>query len=151
MRILIILLFCFAPICSAQATDSIPGEWVTPSGDSLLHVAPGGVITLLATRGEAPLDLENPDKSLRSRSIEGIVIGEGFAPITNSDSEWHGGSIYDPASGNTYRARLKLLDANHLEVHGFVGLPAFGRTEVWTRRSEFTRQIDAMMAKGGAR
>jgi uncharacterized protein (DUF2147 family) len=47
---------------------------------------------------------------------------------------FEGSEILDPFSGNTYRVKLKLIDAGKkLEVRGFIGISLFGRTQVWER------------------
>lgn len=64
----------------------------------------------------------------------------GMAIIRNvkqdgSDKEiWTGGEILDPNNGKGYKVRLKTLDGGKkLEVHGYVGIPMFGRTQTWLR------------------
>lgn len=49
-------------------------------------------------------------------------------------NEWQGGTILDPESGKVYKAKVKLTENNQvLEVHGYIGIPAFGRTQRWQR------------------
>ncbi|NOT14363.1 MAG: DUF2147 domain-containing protein [Methylotenera sp.] len=50
---------------------------------------------------------------------------------------YEGSEILDPFSGNTYRVKLKPIDAGKkLEVRGFVGISLFGRTQIWERENE---------------
>lgn len=50
---------------------------------------------------------------------------------------WSGGEILDPESGKTYRAQMKLADGGRkLVVRGYIGLPLFGRSQTWIRRTE---------------
>lgn len=81
--------------------------------------------------GEIRLDINNPDPANRDRRIVGLEILRGFE--YRDDGSFTGGRIYDPESGRTYRARMTLRDENTLEVRGFVGIAAFGRTETWHR------------------
>ena len=46
---------------------------------------------------------------------------------------WTSGSIYDPATGNTYTCHLALDGDDRLRLRGFVGIPLLGRTTTWTR------------------
>lgn len=136
---------------SPAASPTVAGEWVTPGGDSLIRIEGTNTLsfTLLAVRGgESLTDRENPDPELRQRTLSGLQLGAGFERAGN---EWSGGKLYDPGTGNTYNARIRRLGPNRVEVRGYVGLPAFGRTEVWTRKSLFTDQIRAMLAAGGER
>ena len=78
-------------------------------------------------------------------AVEGTWLsGDGDGWILNlfsgfeyaGDGRWKGGTIYDPNSGKTYRCVVTLVDANTLEVRGYVGVPLLGRTETWTRRKD---------------
>lgn len=78
-------------------------------------------------------DRYNPDESLRQRPVIGLDIVHGLTPTSGSEKAWKGGSIYDPGSGNTYRASLRLVAANRIELRGYVGIPLIGRTTTWLR------------------
>ena len=80
--------------------------------------------------GEIKVDSENPDPSLRSRPIVGLVIMEGFT--YGGERNWLKGFIYDPENGKTYKCKMRLTDDGLLKVRGFVGVSLLGRTEVWT-------------------
>ncbi len=76
-------------------------------------------------------DRLNPDPALQTRMVEGLVILHGLAP--RLDGTWVDGSIYDPASGNTYRCQLAPDGDDRLLLRGYVGIPLLGRTTTWTR------------------
>lgn len=125
----------------------IAGHWVPPGGDAVVEVietAPGETVRLVLTRTLDPelRDIENPDKALRDRPLAGIELGRGFE---RSGNTWKGGEIYDPGSGNTYRAQIELIDANHLQLRGYIGAPIFGRNEVWMRRDLFRSRMARML------
>ena len=51
-------------------------------------------------------------------------------------NQWSGGEILDPENGKTYRATMKLIDGGQrLVVRGYIGLPLFGRSQTWLRRT----------------
>jgi uncharacterized protein (DUF2147 family) len=83
--------------------------------------------------GGPKLDINNPDESLRDRPILGLELMHAFR---FDDGKWKDGRIYDPKSGKTYRAEMKLTnDGEGLALRGFVKI-AFvkvGRTTNWTR------------------
>ena len=81
--------------------------------------------------GTPRLDRNNPDPALRKTPIIGLVIMRGF--ISAGGGMWSGGTVYDPKSGKTYRGKMTLVSPNRLRLRGFVGIPLFGRTAVWTR------------------
>ncbi|MBR7800897.1 DUF2147 domain-containing protein [Undibacterium fentianense] len=54
--------------------------------------------------------------------------------IKKDGDEYSGGKILDPANGKLYSSKLKLIENNKkLEVRGYIGMPMFGRTQVWQR------------------
>ena len=94
----------------------------------------GRIIALdepLDADGKEKTDGNNPDPGLRSRPIIGMDLIAGFS--RKSDREWEGGTIYDPRDGKTYKCKMNVQDDGTLEVRGYVGLPLFGKTVVWTR------------------
>ncbi|MDP6689178.1 MAG: DUF2147 domain-containing protein, partial [Alphaproteobacteria bacterium] len=46
---------------------------------------------------------------------------------------WNDGTIYNPEDGEIYSCTMTLVDGRTLKVRGDVGLPLFGKTQVWTR------------------
>jgi uncharacterized protein (DUF2147 family) len=76
-------------------------------------------------------DRHNPESALRQRKVTGLEILRGLKP--RPDGTWVGGSIYDPATGNTYTCHLALDGDDRLHVRGYVGIPLLGRTTTWTR------------------
>ncbi len=81
--------------------------------------------------GKPRLDLENPGPSLRNRPLLGLQIMDGFVYVGNGI--WEHGRIYDPVSGKTYKARMTLESPHRLLLRGYVGIPLFGKSTVWTR------------------
>ena len=43
------------------------------------------------------------------------------------------GEVLDPESGSVYSCYIKMLDPGKLKLRGYIGAPAFGRTQIWTR------------------
>lgn len=66
-------------------------------------------------------------------------------PVTNMQIMWgvnydadnkdySGGQILDPDSGSIYRVMLTpSTDGQSLKVHGYIGIPLLGRTQMWYR------------------
>ena len=81
--------------------------------------------------GRRKTDRNNPDPVLRSRPLIGLDLIIGFT--REGDDEWAGGTIYDPRNGKTYKCRMSLQEDGSLKVRGYVAIPLFGRTVVWTR------------------
>ena len=69
--------------------------------------------------------------NLRDRPLKGLRIVHDLRP---EGARWGGGKILDPESGKLYDCEARLADDGAvLEVRGFVGIPAFGKTMRWQR------------------
>jgi len=136
MFALIMVAFCVtitATLLGAYTADSAIGTWLVPKGDAKVTIYKCGdkycgKVSWLKTPED--LDVKNPDPEKRKNKILGMNMLWGF---TFKDNEWVGGQIYDPDSGDTYKCKMWLKSDEKLNVRGYVGIPAFGRSEVWTR------------------
>ena len=81
--------------------------------------------------GTPVIDRHNPEPAFRRRPVLGLLIMEGFTEL--SANNWGNGTCYDPKSGNTYRGKIHMAGPGRLELRGYIGIPLFGRTSVWTR------------------
>ena len=118
--------------------DDVLGFWMTEGDKAKIEIYKEGgkyhgkIVWLkepLNEEGKQKLDKENPDKALRNKPILGIRLIKNFV---FDDGQWEDGEIYDPESGKTYSARMKLKNGE-LDVRGYIGAPMFGRSVVWTR------------------
>jgi uncharacterized protein (DUF2147 family) len=127
---------------SAAASASPAGLWrsiddATGQPRSLVRIvehgdAMVGTIEKLLIRPENPLCVRCPGER-KDQPIEGLVIMREVRRGKDA-GVWEGGQILDPKSGNEYSVRLTELDGGRrLKVRGFLGLAAFGRTQVWER------------------
>jgi uncharacterized protein (DUF2147 family) len=70
------------------------------------------------------------------RKGQPIVGMEILRHMRRDGNQWSGGEILDPENGETYRATMKLTDGGQkLVLRGYVGLPLFGRSQTWVRRT----------------
>lgn len=128
------------------ASSGILGIWKTEKDESKVEIFPcgekicGKIIWLknpLYTDsrdgevGTPVIDRKNPDPALHSRPVLGLRILEGFT--AEGGNNWANGTCYDPKSGNTYRGKIHLAAPDRLELRGYIGIPLFGRTAIWTR------------------
>lgn len=67
------------------------------------------------SRGRPLRDVRNENPSLRGRSIMGLPIINGMAPV--GANRWKG-NIYNPEDGNTYSATLTLVSHNKIHLKG---------------------------------
>ncbi len=135
-RYFTLLLTSLALSCTAGAqSNGITGHlWTDPTGSVIRvdHCGPRICMWVVAISPKAPsnFDIHNPDPAKRNRALCGLEIGSGF--VMRSPAEARDGALYDPKSGKTYHGLMK-LNGNKLELRGYVGLPLFGETQIWTR------------------
>ena len=53
--------------------------------------------------------------------------------MKGSGGKWSGGRIMDPENGKDYKCKITLKDDGSLDVRGYIGIPALGRTQTWYR------------------
>jgi uncharacterized protein (DUF2147 family) len=131
-------------VTAGAAASPIEGTWLVQDGEAHIRIERcgsehcGAIVWLrepLDENGKTPTDTENPDPSLRSRTIMGLdILHFGVEP--DEDGIWRSGRIYDPENGKTYRCTLALEGDDALRLRGYVGVPLFGRTTRWTRIAE---------------
>ena len=137
-KIIFSIIALMVPLGAAFAQDVV-GKWKLDDGSAIVEVyqqgdAFNGKIVWLAEPTEADgtpaKDLNNPDKSLRSRQLIGLNMLSG---LKKSGNEYKGGSIYDPGNGKTYNCSMK-LEGNVLKVRGSLDKRGLlGRTMDWFR------------------
>lgn len=69
--------------------------------------------------------------ALKNEPVMGMRILWG---MRQNGSEWTGGHVLDPESGNIYHCTIAVEQSGKvLRLRGYVGLSVFGRTEKWLR------------------
>jgi uncharacterized protein (DUF2147 family) len=127
----------------------IAGLWLVEARDAVIDIQPcgerlcGTVVWLKEPRpnGRVRLDEKNPDAAQRTRPVCGLRLLYDFK--ASDANEWNDGHIYSADEGETYSAKMALLDANTLKVRGFVGISLFGKSQVWTRAAPDTPRCAA--------
>ncbi|MHA8073055.1 DUF2147 domain-containing protein [Aquirufa sp. HETE-40SA] len=127
---------------SSDNPDAIVGVWKTGEGNAMVKIYKNGtkyqgrVVWLKEPidpeTGKAKLDKNNADPAAKSKPVLGLINIWGFVP--KEENVWDEGNIYDPKNGNTYSSTMKLINANSLEVRGYIGVSIIGRTDTWTRQ-----------------
>ncbi len=152
----------FFPLVSvAIEGDDILGSWITEGEDSRVEVEKKGdsyvakVVSLkdpLYKPGEVKgmdnkvrVDLENPDKSLKTRPILGMELMNGFK---FDGKKWTKGKIYDPENGKTYKCNITLADDGKLHVRGYIGVSWAGRTTIWERFEPYREKMLNFLGPG---
>lgn len=133
-----LMLLASVSVVRAQAVqDSIIGAWESDEKDVRMEFFKQGDLykakllwgnKIVESDGQtSKKDVKNPDASLRSRNIIGIVSLTG---LTWDGKQYTGGKIYDPPSGKTYSCKA-WVDGDKLHLRGFMGLSLMGKTVIW--------------------
>jgi uncharacterized protein (DUF2147 family) len=140
--LLLLALLCLPVALLAQTNaDALLGVWKNGEGTGMVQIYKKGdkycgrIVWLKVMNnadGTARTDINNPDEKLHSRPLKGLENLRDF--VAKGDGKWDEGRIYDPKNGNDYACEIKLVDANTLEVRGYIGVSLFGRTDVWKRQ-----------------
>jgi uncharacterized protein (DUF2147 family) len=124
------------------ATDPVFGFWLIESQRSIIEILPCGdsacgkivwMLEPLDEDGQPKTDHLNDDDDLRGRPLCGIEMINKFH--SDDPGTWSDGSIYSPNEGKTYSASMTVRDDDTLKLHGYVLLPLFGKSQIWTRET----------------
>jgi uncharacterized protein (DUF2147 family) len=116
--------FLFAAMHPTK-THPVAGEWATDGNKSKITIAPCGdkfcgTITWL----------KDPGTVAKNAGV-GTRIIKDFKVVDSNTME--NGKILDPRSDKWYSGRLKVGNDGRLEVRGWLGMPALGKSVYWTR------------------
>jgi len=130
-------------VVNEEEGDKLIGIWEPSHGKAKVKVTKVGSkyfgkIVWLKTptyeNGSKKVDKNNPDPKMHSTPILGYKILKDFEYV--GKKTWENGTIYDPENGSTYNCVIKLKDNNTIEVRGYIGVSAIGRTDTWKRLSK---------------
>ncbi|MCC4606514.1 DUF2147 domain-containing protein [Xanthomonas campestris] len=128
----------------AHASDSPVGRWKTiddetgkPKSVVQIEQAANGTLSgkvveiLQSAKGPNPL-CDKCEGERKGKPIKGMTILWGLK--ADGTAVWDGGSVLDPAKGKTYKAKITLTEGGKkLQMRGYVGIEALGRTQTWVR------------------
>lgn len=80
--------------------------------------------------GKPKVDKNNPDKAKQSTPLMNLLVLKHFKK--KSETQYEGGTIYDPKNGKTYDCKMT-LKGDKLDIRGYVKITLIGRTSTWTR------------------
>lgn len=124
---------------SAFAEQTPHGRWITASGNLEVEISGcgnalcGTVTKVLGNRSMSRAGEEM--KAVDTRPAMGMKILQNFVAETIEDNRatrWEG-EIYNRENGKTYTCQMSLSSDGTLVLRPYVGLPIFGKTQVWQR------------------
>jgi uncharacterized protein (DUF2147 family) len=125
----------------ADDGDAIIGLWEPSNGKARVKVEKignkyyGKIVWLKEpidpTTNKPKVDKNNEDVNMRNVPLKGYRMLKDFV-YNAATKEWVDGTIYDPESGSLYSCVIS-KDGEVLNIRGYVGVKALGRTDVWKR------------------
>lgn len=135
LPLLAIALTCAAS-AAAAAPDPVVGHWLSEDGAGKIALAPCssnpallcGSITWVDP-AKSQKDIHNPDKSLRTRPIVGVMVVKDMK--NQGPGKWGGGKVYDPETGKTYDGKVRAISTDKVHLDGCVLMVC--QSQTWTR------------------
>ena len=118
--------------------ETIDGKTKKPSAiirvERVGDVYEGKIVKIYTVTTEKSDDICKECKGeQKDKPILGLTIISGMQCLPYSCED---GMILDPRDGKLYHASMKLVEnGQKLRVHGYVGIPLFGKTVIWNRVS----------------
>jgi uncharacterized protein (DUF2147 family) len=142
LALVAVMLFSMTAFVSQNTDgDRLLGVWEPSNGRARVKVEKigdkyfGRIVWLKEPKdpvsGQPKTDVNNPDESLRKVPLKGYRNLKDF--VYKGGDIWDEGTIYDPLNGNTYSCTIKMTDKNTLDIRGYIGVSALGRTDIWKR------------------
>ena len=138
--LLALVMLCFA-FTSNDEGDRLVGVWQPSNGKAKVKIEKigtkyyGKIVWLKEpndpTTQKPKVDKNNPDEAMRNVPLKGYRMLKDF--VYAGKDQWNEGTIYDPENGSTYSCEINMKDKNTLEIRGYIGVKALGRTDVWKR------------------
>ena len=122
----------------ARQETALSGVFISPMGDAVIGFGPCdqeeealcGKVVAQTFAPDVEHDILNPDPELRKTEIIGLTILDGLRLV--AENTWKGERFYDPRTGKTYRARIKMLDGERVKIWGCIAA-GLCKGYVWTR------------------
>lgn len=141
LGIALVGLLSFTTYTQEEGGDRLKGIWETSSGKARVKIDKignkyYGKIVWLKTpidpeTKKPKTDKNNPDESMRSKPLRGYRMLKDF--VYKGKNTWEDGTIYDPENGSTYSCIITMKGDKVLNIRGFIGVKALGRTDTWKR------------------
>lgn len=129
-----VLLWMAAGSATASGLD-VAGLWLTGDGNAHVEVkdcgdaTPCGYLRWIDPEAtDEKFDINNPEEELRTRELKGMRLLWGFE---RRDERWRKGNVYDPETGRTYNAGMRMAQDGTMRMKGCVLFICDSQT--WTR------------------
>ena len=113
----------------ANGADAPIGRWLTEDKLAVIAIGPCGPGLCGQIAG---VTLDHADDPVPTDYQGHSQCGLTIIRDAVQDSDGWSARIVDPRDGHVYKAKLEVDDRHRLRLRGYVGIPLFGSTQVWT-------------------
>jgi uncharacterized protein (DUF2147 family) len=131
-RLTLLAALCAVATPTLADANKVSGTWQSQSGITRVKVTPcgAGLCANVVWQQNPSKDVHNPDPSKRDRPVVGLQLVSNMKPV--GDGEWSG-SIYNYEDGQTYQGKVKVNNANAIEIGGCVMGGMICQSKTWTK------------------
>lgn len=133
-----ILVFLFFQISFSQ---TIFGKWKTIDDETgkekgIVEIYESkdkvyGKIIEIFEQDKKHFKCEKCEGDYHNKPILGLNIIKG---LKKNEDVYEGGKIVDPKNGKSYHCKITLDGKDKLIVRGYIGIPLFGRSQIWIKQ-----------------
>lgn len=110
------------------------GRWVTESGNLEVDIAAcGEALCGTVTRVLANRSMSAPGQEMEAADTRPALGMKILTGLRASGDEALAGEIYNRENAKTYSVRLTMDGPQQMLVRAYVGIPLFGKTQLWRR------------------
>jgi uncharacterized protein (DUF2147 family) len=124
------LVLLISAIALAAPASNTTGDWQSPIG-SVVRIQPCGsgvCLVLVKLPSKSPETTDSKIPAPLSPNARSVWACDRHR--LSSDRRF--ALLYDPKTGHTYRGKIAAV-GDRLDLRGYIGIPAFGRSETWKR------------------
>lgn len=128
----------------AQPQPAQLGRWITESGNLEVDIAAcGDALCGTVTRVMANRSMSAPGQETEAADKRPALGMQILSDLRASSDETLTGNIYNRENAKTYSVRLTMDGPQQMLVRAYVGIPLFGKTQLWLRAPATTTGAEA--------
>lgn len=110
------------------------GRWITESGNLEVDIAAcGDALCGTVTRVMANRSMSAPGQEMEAADKRPALGMQILSDLRASSDETLTGNIYNRENAKTYSVQLTMDGPQQMLVRPYVGIPLFGKTQLWLR------------------
>jgi uncharacterized protein (DUF2147 family) len=128
-----LLFLLLALPAAAPPPATLIGRWLTANHQAVIQVTPcganfcGRIVGIIVRHAGDPMPLD-----WHGRPQCGFIMLRTTRQISPAAATHWAGTVQDPRDGSIYDAIIAVGPDGNLRLRGYLGLPLFGETQLWT-------------------